>query len=251
MKQHYFFNSLRKAIVQFLDIFNNIEIARYEDDGTITDYIKVPIRLGHKDKLYDWISNRKNDIYMPIIGVSIDGLEYQSERQGNINEGFNVIKEAESLNIPTPTPYNMNFTLNILTKQMVDSDQILEQILPFFNPHIYQKVYIEELDFAYDMRVLLDSVDFESDTELSEEEYRMVTWTMSFKALVYLFKPTSDLEVVKKVITNTYIGNERDTSNTVSPSASDNQAILSTIAIGDVDEDRNKLIEYERWDNVT
>jgi len=193
----------------FLDIFNGIQVARYEADGaTIKKYVTVPIKFSPKEKIWHWINQRKDDEYLPMLSVMLSSVEFAPDRMGN--KLHKVLQSrtpsAGSLaRFINPIPYNLGFTLNIWTLHMVDADQILEQILPYFSPYVFTRINIPELDASFDIKVIFQSCTPDLTHDIPDEEWRIVRWTMDFQVQTYLFKPTEDEKLIKQIFTKYYM----------------------------------------------
>ncbi len=203
MKDYFFFNVFRKTIVQFFDAFNDIKIARYADDGkTVDRLIEVPIKHSIKEKVYYWLNERKDDEMLPMITSYISAIDYASDRKVNSNFMFSTNCDFENnaaSQFMHPCPYNLTFTMNIWALHMVDIDQIMEQILPFFCPHIFVRIAIDELDIAFDTKIIFRSATPEISHEMADMEYRVINYTMDFEVQTWFFKPASDVGLIKKI----------------------------------------------------
>ena len=203
MKDYFFFNVFRKTIVQFFDAFNDIKIARYADDGkTVDRLIEVPIKHSIKEKVYYWFNERKDDEMLPMITSYISSIDWAADRKVNEKFGFAATCDLEGSAYSEylhPTPYNLTFTMNIWALHMVDIDQIMEQILPFFSPHIFVRIAIEELNTAFDTKIVFRSATPEVSHEMADLEYRVINYTLDFEVQTWFFKPTSDIGLINKI----------------------------------------------------
>ena len=92
-----------------------------------------------------------------------------------------------------PVPYNIGFELNILAKLNDDSLQIVEQILPFFQPSFNLTVdLVNSIGEKRDIPIVLDSINFQDDYEGDFSTRRALIYTLSFTAKTYLFGPVAD-----------------------------------------------------------
>ena len=92
-----------------------------------------------------------------------------------------------------PVPYNIGFELNILTKLQDDSLQILEQILPFFQPGFTLTIdLVDQIGEKRDVPMVLDSISFQDDYEGNYETRRALIYTLNFTAKTYMFGPIAD-----------------------------------------------------------
>lgn len=225
MKQYFFFNVFRKTIVQFFDCFNDIKIARYAADGsTIDRYITVPIKHSVKEKVYYMLNERKDDEMLPMITAYISSIDYAADRKVNSSHTFTASCDLDNNSYETylhPCPYNLTFTMNIWALHMVDIDQILEQILPFFCPHIFVRVSISDLNTSFDNKIIFRSAIPEISHEMADLEYRVINYTLEFEVQTWFFKPTTDTGLIQKIY-GSYPdpGQSLDTTSTFSSGAS-------------------------------
>jgi hypothetical protein len=193
----------RKTIIQFFDAFNDIKIARYASDGkTIDRYIKVPIKHSIKEKVYYMLDERKDDEMLPMITAYISSIDYAADRKVNSFHSFTANCDLDNNSYEKylhPCPYNMIFTMNIWALHLVDIDQILEQILPFFCPHIFVRVSIDELNTSFDNKIIFRSAIPEISHEMADMEYRVINYTLEFEVQTWFFKPTTDVGLIKKI----------------------------------------------------
>lgn len=224
--QHYFYNVMRKTIVQFLDVFNDIVIARYnQDTGTVIKYVKVPLKFAPKTKQWYWTELREagdvRDQVLPMIAVNLESAEYAQDRQVNRNAKIESSNDGtDSKEFYNPVPYDYTFSVQIAAEYMVDITQIVEQVLPFFTPEAYIRITIPELNIEglseggtagtdkLELRVVYESSSKESPVELDEAGYRILLWTLTFKVQGYLFSPFTRSKPIHKVIQNYYITDE-------------------------------------------
>ena len=210
----YYYKVIRKTIVQFLDIFNNIQIAKYnKDDGTVREMITVPLKFAPKDKAYAWLHDRSEDAMLPMMAVNLTSVEHAVERVGSTKDKITQSTTSSTISqFLNPVPYNFSFDLSIVAKYMVDVDQILEQILPNFNPIAQMRVRLEEIDYSFDTKIHFTGASPDLSLEIPEENYRLVAWTLGFTVQGYLFKPVSTSGIIKEIIVRyfTKLGNASD-----------------------------------------
>jgi hypothetical protein len=231
MKEYFFFNVFRKTLIQFLDAFNDIKIARYTPDGKAIDkYVEVPVKLSVKEKVYYWLTERKDDEMLPMITAWIASIDWAADRQANSFFSFCKSANTDTLEYQSflhPVPYNLTVTMNIWALHMVDIDQIMEQILPFFAPHIFIRLNIEELDLSFDVKVIFRSATPEVSHEMGDEEYRVINYTLDFELQTWFFKPvSSDGKLIGKIFAslftdpNAFCNYVGDTTSTFTSGAS-------------------------------
>ena len=106
-----------------------------------------------------------------------------------------------------PVPYNIGFELNIFSKLNDDALQIIEQILPFFQPSFNLTVdLVSSIGEKRDIPIVLDSIDFQDDYEGSFQTRRALIYTLRFTAKTYLFGSIADTSdgLIRKVQADVY-----------------------------------------------
>jgi hypothetical protein len=189
---YYFYKSIRRTIIQFLDMFNNIRIERYDTSGNVKGQYLVPIRYGPKSKAYLWVKDQGRDEEMlPMMSVYLTGIDFDPIRLTNKFQDIRVSDSSDTgLFAKNAMPFNIGFTLNIWALHMVDIDQIYEQILPYFSPHAFIRVKIPELNIAFDIKVVLTGCSPLMTDDVGEEEARVIKWDTTFTVQTWLFKPS-------------------------------------------------------------
>jgi len=221
-QQHFFYNVMRKTIIQFLDLFNDIVIARYnEETGEVIKYVKVPLSFAPKTKQWYWTELKEagdvRDQVLPTMAIEMENVEYALDRQVNRNHKVTLSSDSSSnKQFFNPVPYDFTFKVMIASEYMVDITQIVEQIFPFFTPESYIRITIPELNIdglsedgesgsdKLDLRVVYESASKEATVDLDEAGYRVLRWDLTFKVQGYLFSPTYDTKRVHSVVQNIY-----------------------------------------------
>jgi hypothetical protein len=184
---HTFYHaSIRKMVIIMGNLFNNINVRRFAEDGSEIERFRVPISYGPKQKFLARLEAGSNDqnsaITLPRMAFEMDTMTYDPERKQN---SLNVIKQSDGAGAVkysyAPVPYNFDFSLYIMVKNAEDGTQILEQILPYFTPHF--NVIINEfpdLGIKKDIPVILGSISQEDVYEGDFEARRAIIWTLTF-----------------------------------------------------------------------
>jgi len=264
MKKYYYNNILRKNIIQFLDLFNDIKIVRYNRDGSRRSRIKVPLKYGPKEKIWYWVNERKSEEVLPIMSASITSIEFAADRLGN--RLSTILKSSTPSagrleRFPNTTPYNISFTISLWSLHMVDVDQILEQILPYFAPEIMMRVNIPEYDASIDTKVIFLACSPEVNDIMADDEPRVIKWNIDFMVHTYMFKPLEILGgtnggVVEKMITRFYTDKDtweehryEDPTSMFTSGASGHEA-ESLVIEGSTpwETEAGKMLDYEIFD---
>lgn len=194
----FYHNTIRKYVILFGTLFNDIHINRVDSDRNVTRTLKVPISYGPKEKMLARLDADPNlnrpAIVLPRMSFELTDLNYGPTRKLN-TIGKIVAANPNDANSAkyqyTPVPYDLNFILSIAVKNADDGTRILEQILPFFTPNWSSTVdLIPELGIRLDVPIVLNAVSSEDTYEGNFEERRAIVWTLSFTMKGYIFGPT-------------------------------------------------------------
>ena len=206
---HFYNEGLRKLTIAFGQLFNNIVLQNTSSTGAITKRIRVPLAYAPKEKFIVRLeqqanlqSDREVSITLPRLGFEITGLSYDSTRKLNkMNKTIRVKnnEEGKKTNFNyTPVPYNINFSLYSFTATAENGLQIIEQILPFFQPEYTVTMnVVPELSLVRDIPIILNSVNYEDTYNGEFTQRRAVIYTLSFTAKTYLYGPMSNQKVIK------------------------------------------------------
>ena len=232
----------RKSIVGFGTLFNNIELRRN------TEVMKVPLAYGPKQKFLARLdqnpdpTNKRVQITLPRISFEIAGVMYDPGRKVSPTQKIKITKDVDkNYNTYMPVPYNLDFELAIISKNQDDGLQILEQILPIFQPHYNLPVkLITQMKEIKDVPVVLQSIDYEDDYEADFSTRRAIIYTLRFTAKTYLYGPVVEQKVIKKTqvdyysSTNTSVA-PRQVRYTATPEAwSDKDGVVVTTLSGNI-----------------
>ena len=206
----YFYNeSMRRMTIGFGQIFNNIQIKRKDSSGAVIQSIKVPLAYAPKEKFLvrldqqPSLSEREFAITLPRLGFEISGIEYDASRKLTKVQKFKHIKDnidGKVLNYNyMPVPYNISYQLYCFTATAEGGLQIVEQILPYFQPDYTVTInVIPELGIKRDVPIILNSVNYEDSYSGDFESRRAVIYTLGFTAKTYLYGPASTQKVIKE-----------------------------------------------------
>jgi hypothetical protein len=193
-----FYNrSIRKIVVAFGTIFNDIQLQRYTKDGlTKKEIFRVPLSYGAKERYITAITSdptqaRTIGVNVPRMSFELTGMAYDpSRKQQSLLQNF-AQNATGGLNAQyVPVPYDFNFSMTIYVRNTEDGTQIVEQILPFFKPDFTVTVdMIAEMDQKYDMPIILNSVNTTTEYEGSMEDgtTRLITWDLDFTVKSFLW----------------------------------------------------------------
>ena len=211
--QQFYHESIRKVIIAFGTTFNNIQLVRKDNDGNIKQSMKVPLAYGPRQK---WLSRLNEDadlsktvaITLPRIGFEIQNLSYDPNRKLNRVQKFKKVKGTNDDRLDTqymPVPYNLSIQLYVMAKESDDSLQIIEQILPYFQPDYTLTINdMADTGIKRDVPIVLNSVSYEDNYQGDFETRRALIYTLDFTAKFYLYGPVTSNAVIKTVQVDQY-----------------------------------------------
>ena len=232
----YFYHEiLRKTVIGFGTLFNNINVRHKDASGTNFSVLKVPLAYGPMQKFLARIQqqpdlDRETAITLPRLSFEMQGLQYDPTRKTGIAQTFLTKNGTNAKKVYMPVPYNVGFELSIMAKLSDDALQILEQIVPYFQPSFNITVnLISSIGEKKDIPIVLESINYSDQYEGGFDSRRIIIYTLSFTAKTYLFGPVADNPegLIKKVdvdyYTNTNIKTaRRNIRYSATPTAKEN-----------------------------
>jgi hypothetical protein len=213
MFEHFYYEAIRKTVISFGTLFNNIYIKHKNNQGQVVSTSKVSFAYGPTQKFLARLEQSPDlskpiQITTPRMSMEIVGISYDPVRKSSTMRGF-IAKNGEDK--PTksylPVPYNINFELSIFTKLEDDMFQIVEQIIPYFQPHYTITITaVEEIQEKKDIKFILDNISMTDNYEGNFDQRRALIWTLKFTAKTYIFLPVSTDPVEANIINKVSIG---------------------------------------------
>lgn len=215
----YFYHEvIRKTVVSFGTLFNQIYVKHDDVNGNVESEIKVPLAYGPAQKFLARLEqqadlNRAVQITLPRMSFEMNSISYDPTRKVSLTQTFKAVDDNSRIKkVYMPVPYNLGFELNILTKLNDDALQIVEQILPYFQPSFNITVeLVDSIGEKRDIPVVLDSISFQDDYEGDFSTRRALIYTLQFTAKTYLFGPIADSTdgIIRKVQVDYYSDTDR------------------------------------------
>jgi len=213
--RQFYHETVRNIIVGFGTLFNDIHIVRKDNNGSITQSMKVPLAYGPKQK---WLARLDQDagleskvaITLPRMGFEIQDLAYDPSRKLNRVQKFKKSKSSADASGKLdsqfmPVPYNLNIQLYAMAKQSDDALQMVEQILPYFQPDYTLTIKdMPEMGVARDIPIVLNSINYEDSYQGNYAERRAIMYTLDFTTKFYLYGPVTSSKVIKTVQVDQY-----------------------------------------------
>ena len=204
---YYYHEIIRKTIISFGTVFNQIGI-RHSDTGEM----QVPLSYGPAQKFLARLEqqadlNKSVQITLPRMSFEMNTIAYDPTRKAGVTQTFKTSDGTNLKKVYMPVPYNIGFELSIFTKLNDDALQIVEQILPYFQPSFNLTVdLVSSIGEKRDIPVILDNISFQDDYEGDFSTRRALIYTLNFTAKTYLFGPiaaTTD-GLIRKVQADIY-----------------------------------------------
>jgi len=209
--QHFYHSHIRKTVSVFGTLFNNITVQHKEVSGSVVNNIKVPLSYGPRQKFLTRLFEEPDlnapevAIRLPRMSFELTGMQYDTSVKLNKMNTIAVPSIHGQSTIRNPVPYIMNFTLSVYAKNQDDALQIVEQIIPYFNPEYVVTIReIPELNITRDIPIVLQSVTYSDDYEGDFNTRRVLIYTLDFTMKTFFYGPTNlDQGVIKDAIINT------------------------------------------------
>ena len=202
----FYHGALRKYIIMFGNMFNDLEVGRYNNSGQLIQSIQVPISYGPKEKFLARLRedpglNRPFSTVLPRLSFEITNMSYDPTRTYNkmnrilqTTSGGDVLKTQHA-----PTPYDIDITLYGMFANNEDAVQVVEQILPFFRPEWTHSVKItSDMNEHFDVPTVLNDMSIEDSYESDFETRRAIIYTFNFTIKGYMFGPVTNKGVIKR-----------------------------------------------------
>ena len=216
--KNYFYHDLtRKYNLIFGSLFQDIEVKRFEADGTVKSMITVPLIHSPKEKFIQRIigdrdpngddsaeqrgDRRRIALSLPMIAYEMVDMQYDGSRKVAKNQHFRLrpptVSDMSDA-LYTPAPYTLTFEVNIAAKSQSEMLQIIEQIVPAFTPDVNITLKgIPNMD--YDVPITFIGL-FRNDTYLGHfEDRRQLMWTLNFTMKAFYFTPLNRKNIILNV----------------------------------------------------
>lgn len=205
---NYNHGAIRKYVIMFGNMFNDIDIVRRNNSGQVVQTLRVPIAYGPREKYLarlrgDISLDREVAIQLPRLSFEMTNLQYSPERGLNklIRNSSSGSNSNSLITQFTPVPYDLTFELNGMFEHQEDAVQVVEQILPFFRPEWTNSVKIvPEMNEYFDIPTVLTGTTITDTYEADFQTRRAIIYTWTFTVKGYIFGPTSNKGVIKRTL---------------------------------------------------
>jgi len=216
--------AIRKYIIMFGSMFNDIDVVRFNTSGAAVQSIRVPIAYGPKEKFLARLNqdpnlNRQVATQLPRLAFEITDMTYSPQRGLNKLQKNTAISTNNNASASqfTPVPYDINISLYGMFANNEDAVQVVEQILPYFRPEFTHSLkLVKETGHYYDIPTVLQGMSIEDSYEADFQTRRAIIYTFNFTVKGYIFGPVSNKGIIKRTTIDIGIPNE-----TFKPSAAE------------------------------
>jgi hypothetical protein len=200
---------IRKLVVGFGNLFNEISLVRYNPDLSEAERFLIPIAYATKERYVmrledDYTLDKKVQVALPRLSFEMTGLSYDSSRKQNTNIKNFAQTSTGVVAQYNPVPYNFDFSLYLYVRNIEDATQVLEHIIPYFTPDYTIKLnMIPEMGIVKEIPVILNTTSHEILYEGDrDQETRMIIWTLNFTVKGFIFGKSSTTGIIKTSITH-------------------------------------------------
>lgn len=220
---HWYNSSLRRYIVLLGDLFSHVQIARWRED-TGLKYIKVPITYASKEKflsqLGKWTAiqstenKAKIETVLPRMNLHLVDMQYNAMyKTSQLNRTKSYKTPSKITSQYNPTPIKMIFELGIYTRNQDDMYQIIEQIVPYFQPHFnttITELYDKDTSFNRDVRIVLQSFSQDEAVDGDNITRRRLEWSLMFEVNGWLYPPVAEIDGEIRTIYLDFFANSKE-----------------------------------------
>ena len=214
----FYHGTIRKYNSMIGSLFNDISIQRFFSDGEVKEVLEVPVAFGPKEEWVTYLNQGFRQVFDPQLDETVEvqvivprmsfemtGFNYAPDRMQSTMHEMKYGDSENGVNSQfMPVAYDFLFELSIFTKHIDDTLQIIEQILPYFNPTVNWPVLdLPQLDpeITHDIAIEMTSNDFTIDYEgAPEDDDRLIIHTLSLTLRGYLFRPSRSRGLIKEAI---------------------------------------------------
>lgn len=210
----FYWGIVRKSIVAFGNMFNNIHIDRLDSSGNVAQTLRVPLAYAPKQKFLARIAAQPQsyeqsfETYLPRLAFEMTGIQYDPARRVSLVQQNRALNGSSTTSLNAqyaPTPYNIAMTLYAYTKNQDDGLQIIEQILPYFNPDYNLTLNaIPAMGIKNDLPIILDNVTYEDEYEGDFSQRRAIIWTLNFTMKLNFYGPVNRQGIIRTTNVNTF-----------------------------------------------
>lgn len=208
MFTHFKNDSVRKLVVAFGSLFNNIKLLQ-KDENNNDRLLPVPLSYATKEKFVKRLTEPSSisdktrvEISLPRMSFELVGLAFDPTRKLNkmnkrvCNDGTN------GSSIFAEVPYNFVFNLNAYTRNLEENFQIMEQILPYFSPEFVVSIKMNSMHQSVDVPISIGTTTLTQEYEGDFSTRRFIVSTYQFIVKSFVYGPTKTDYIIKDIDIN-------------------------------------------------
>jgi hypothetical protein len=232
MQTYYYPKTIKNITIALMDMFNQMVVKKYDINGNVVKEIQVPLQFGPIDKIqHDRLENHYFDVNnvehgqrfyltIPRMSITMESPVYNADRAYGVNEyRYWLGQQLEIADIDTvfkdyqPTPYDLSYTLHIKTDSLDYLSQILENILPYFNPTLMLRVKeFSFLNIERDLPVTIIGINTEFIDDMNNEDTKYSNASISFKVDAFMYRPWDYGKIIKVINSKYYVDTDSITN---------------------------------------
>jgi len=188
--------SLRKLVVAFGSLFDEIYVTRKNDTTGTTENIKVPITFSSKEKFLRRLESNssitdkvKTQINLPYLSFELTNVVYDRQRKRNkikVSSAYDNNTEITSKTF-SETPVDVQFKVYFYSRSLEEVLQVMEQILPTFNPEFNMRINFNDVFTNINVPISYNEMRLLDDYEGNLGSRRILIVTIAFNASSYIF----------------------------------------------------------------
>jgi len=195
-ENHFYNESTRRMVSVFGSIFNDMEVVKKNAAGKVLTKIKVPLGYAPRTKVLARLNEQTSDpklaIKLPRLSFEISSMDYDANARVSKHKNYTKVITGDTLQLNklgAPAVYKVGFELNIMAATQDEALQLLEQILPMFQPEYTVTIKdIPSMDIKTDTPIILESVTLNDDYEGDLVTRRAIIYTLSFSTRIRYYR---------------------------------------------------------------
>ena len=195
----YFYNkSLRKLVVGFGSLFSNIYVEHPNQNDEVNTQILVPITYAPQEKFIRRLlepssidNTTRIETQLPKLSYIMTNIQPDPSRRRNINTPSLTRTTANCSETPMviteEVPVNIGFSLFVYTRHIDDTLQIVEQIMPYFNPQHVITMDLNEAKPGINIPITMvsNSISERYDGDFSNRRINISSFNFVAKSYIY------------------------------------------------------------------
>ena len=210
-------NSIWITTASFLTLFEDIEVRnytkRYGSNSDVARRLKVDVMLDTKERIQHKLlagghkELEQADTRLPRLSVQIVNILPDVSRYAgkNLKRNLSKTKNADETIYEAydfqPFPINIEYTVSVWAKYFEHYAQILENIIPWFDPYLTLGVKERNFGIERELKVNLTGIGQSSTFEMQGPQARLIRGDLTFtvQSMAYKALTENSSDLIKKV----------------------------------------------------